>query len=60
MHLLSLFKIVISLSTNMSLSINERENLRKLVKKDFVKNPNMKKSNVFNYFVNTGSACQSV
>jgi hypothetical protein len=44
----------------MSLSVNERENLRKLVKKAFVKNPNMKKLNVVNYFVNTGYACQSV
>jgi len=58
-NLLSLFKIEIGL-TNISLSVNERGNLRKPVKKVFVKNPNMKKSNKVNHFVNTGYAFQSV
>ena len=40
----------------MSLSINERENLQKSVKKVFVENPNMKKICEVNHFVNTGYA----
>ncbi len=44
----------------MSLSANEWGNLRKPVKKVFVKNPNMKKLNKLNHVVNTGYACQSV
>ena len=44
----------------MSLSVNERGNLRKPVKKVFVKNPNMKKFNKLNHIVNTGYACKSV
>ena len=44
----------------MSLSIDAWENLQKTVKKVFVKNPNMKKLNKGNHFVNTGYACQSV
>ena len=44
----------------MSLSVNERENIQKSVKKVFVKNPNMKKLNEVNHFVNTDYACQSV
>ncbi len=35
-------------------------NLRKPVKKVFVKNPNMKKFNKLNHIVNTGYACKSV
>jgi hypothetical protein len=42
----------------MSLSINERENIRKPVKKAFIKNP--KKSNEVNHFLNTGNACRTV
>ena len=44
----------------MSLSINERGNLRKPVKNVFVKNPNMKKLNEVNNFVNTGYTCRTV
>ena len=44
----------------MSLSVKERENLQKPVKKVFVKNPNMKKLYEVNHFVNTDYACQSV
>jgi hypothetical protein len=44
----------------MSLSIKERENIRKPVKKAFIKNPNMKKSNEVNHFLNTGNACRTV
>jgi len=44
----------------MSISVNERGNLRKPVKKVFVKNPNMKKINKVNHFLNTGYAFQSV
>ena len=42
----------------MSLSVNERENLQKSVKN--VLNPNMKKLNEVNHFVNTGYACRAV
>ena len=44
----------------MSLSVNQRENIQKPVKKDFVKNPNMKKLKEVNHFVNTDYACHSV
>ncbi len=44
----------------MSLSVNERGNLRIPVRKVFVKIPNTKKLNKVNHFVNTGYACQNV
>ena len=43
-----------------NLSVNEREYLRKLVKKYLKKNPNMKNSDIVNHFVNTGYARRTV
>jgi hypothetical protein len=44
----------------MSLSVEAWGNLQKPFKKVFVKNPNMKKLNEVNHFVNTDYACQSM
>ena len=44
----------------MNLSVNERENLRKLFKKCYVKIHNMKNSDIVNNFVNIGYARRTV
>ena len=44
----------------MNLSVNERENLWKLVKLFFFSNPNMKNSDLVNHSVNTSYARRTV